>query len=69
MDTVGRHVTLTVWMLALLAIIIFVMSARIGILHDAAWSDACDALAQGEPVRDATTWDAIQNCSNPRRPS
>lgn len=63
MDTVGRHIALTLWMLAVLAVVVFVTSAREGRIHDDAWEDACATLTSGGAI--PGHWpEAVNNCSN-----
>ena len=50
MTTVGRHMALTLWMLAILVIVAFVTLAR-GPIHDAAWSEDCHTLATGGAIQ------------------
>jgi hypothetical protein len=60
MSTVGRHMALTLWMLALLVVTIFATSAHEGWIHDAAWNDACAALESGEAI--PGSWNTTNHC-------
>ena len=50
MSTVGRHMALTLWMLALLVIVVFVVTVR-GPIRDSAWRDDCSTLDNGGAIR------------------
>jgi len=64
MMTVGRHMALTLWMLALLAIVIFVYGVREGSIRDATWSRDCAILESGGAVKaQAASHDYIDRCN------
>lgn len=50
METFDRHMALIMWMLALLAIVIFVVAVR-GPVRQAAWGDECKTLDNGGAIR------------------
>jgi len=64
MATFGRHMALLVWMLALLAIIVFVMTVR-GPVRQAAWDEPCRTLRTGGSI--PGNWNTIEPCRDVER--
>lgn len=63
--TAGRHMALTMWMLALLFIVVFVTSAREGWLRDVAWDVACRDITTSKAL--SGNANTIQPCADYRR--
>lgn len=59
MDTYGRHMALTLWMLALLTVVVFVVAVR-GPIRNAAWEQPCRDLSAGKAIPGA--WNTIKPC-------
>ena len=65
MSTVGRHMALTLWMLALLVIVVFVLTVR-GPVREAAWGEHCKTLDKGGAIRLSYPTESIP-CSSRRQ--
>lgn len=62
MHTRGTYARILGAALAVALLVLFVVSVRTGLIHDAAWHDACADLARGEAI--TGLHDTTNHCTN-----